>query len=282
MKKPQLKPIGSIAGIGGRQQIQQYLKQQFASIGFQPFTDGVPALCKYHGTINGHEMVCSFSILKRTKYIGINQDQQIRYRTFQGIRMTTVMAVKQKSRLLMAKKITNKWLRRITNLALKYRKFKVISLDYLDKEVYAIDELFAQACITDNNIKQQLQQLCSTQSRCLSWGLTLIPEQLTMGTTFASLEEFDTEKLKKRLDKIADLAQAIDSKPISRELKLRKAEIMARDNPKKMMWRGLWLILLFILIGMMLFGLLFFVSVKFGLGYVIAIVVSVYLIYKYI
>ena len=284
VNKPQLKPIGSIAGIGGRKEIRQYLSQQFEAIGFKPYSDGITALAKYQGTINGYKMVCSFSIHKRTKYKGISQDHQFRYRTFQGIRMNAVMSIQQKTRLVIAKQITHKWLRRITNLALKYRKMKVVELDYLDKEVYAVDELFAQAFIIDREIKNTLQLLSQSLSclSCLSWGTILIPEQLTHGTTFANLDEFDAQKLNKRLENITKLAKAIESKPINQELRLRKSEIMARDNPKKLAWRGLWMILLFIMIGMALFGLLFLVAVKFGLGYVVAIVVSFYLTYKYI
>ena len=282
--KPQLKTIGSIAGLGGRKKIRQYLNQQFEVIGFKPYSDGIAAFAKYQGTINGYDLVCSFSILKRTKYIGISQDHQTRYRTFQGIRMNTVLSVQQKTRLVIAKRITHKWLRRITNLALRYRKMKIIDLNYLEKEVYAVDELFAQSFIHDSEIKNTLQQLSQFQScqSCLSWGTILIPERLTYGTTFANLDEFDTENLSKRLENITKLAKAIESKPISQELNLTKAEIMARDNPKKLMWRGLGIIFLFILLGMLPFGFLFFVSVKYSLGYSIAIVVACYLIYKYV
>ena len=281
-KKPQLKPIGAITGIGGRKEVCQYLDQQFDVIGFKPYNDGVPAFAKYQGLIKGYEMVCTFSVLKRTKYRGIDLDHHVRYRTFQGIRLKIVLPFKQKTRLVIANKITHKWLRRITNLALKYRKFKVIDLNYLDKEVYATDKLFAQACTSDDTIKHILQQLTSKQSQCLSWGLTLIPDQLTFGTTFANLDDFDTEKLTNRLENITNLAKTIENKPISQEMSLRKAEIIARDNPKKILMRGFWKILLFIIIGMLPIGLLFSVTLKFGFGYTIVMVVATYLIYKFI
>lgn len=280
--KPRLKPIGSVAGIGGKQTIHQYLNQQFSSVGFSAFDNGVPALAKYKGVIDNREIKCTFTMLKQSKYQGIDNNHQFRYRTFQGIRMRTEISVKQKTRLIIAKQTKGKWLKRITKWVMHYKKFKRISMDYLNKEVYSPDELFAHSLINDAEVQNTLQNLTDEKTQTLSWGMVLIPEQLTFGTTFANLDDFETELLNKRFDNLTNLAKSIENKPIVKELKMTKTEIMARDNPKKLMWRGLWKLLIILVIGMLIFGLMFTIRVKFGLGYDIALIAATYLIYKYI
>ncbi len=278
--KPQLKPIGSIVGIRGRSEINEYLTQQFASIGFQPINDGVISFAKYKGVIDGREIKCTFSLLKSSKYQGIDSNHQFRYRTFQGVRMDTELGVKQKTRLIIAKKTTGKWLKRITNWIMRFKNFKLISNNYLNKEVYCPDELFAHSFVNDAEVKNTLQNLTEEKTQTLSWGIVLIPETLTFGTTFANLDEFETELLIKRFKHLVNLSKVIEYQPISRELVLSKKEIMARDNPKKLMWRGLWFILLYILLCILLTGLLFFITVKFGQWPIIIMGITAYFIYK--
>ncbi len=278
--KPQLKPIGSIAGIGGRKTIRQYLTQQFASIGFKPFDDGVPAFAKYQGEIDGREIKCTFTILKRSKYQGIDNNHQFRYRTFQGVRMKTELIVKQKTRLVIAKKTTGKWLKRITNWAMRYKNIKPIDMDYLNKEVYSADESFAHSFINDAEVKNTLHNLTNEKTQTLSWGMVLIPEKLTFGSTFANLDDFETDLLNKRFGSLINLVKSIENKPISQELELTKQEILARDNPKKLMWRGLWFILLYLLLCLLLIGLLFFITVKFGKLPIVILGIVAYIIYK--
>ncbi len=280
ISKPQLKPIGSIAGIGGKQTIRQYLTQQFASIGFKPFDDGVIAFAKYKAIIDGREIKCTFTLLESSKYRGIDNNHQFRYRTFQGIRMKTQLSVKQKTRLVIAKKTKGKWLKRITSCAMRYKKFKAIEMDYLQKEVYSPDELFAQAFVNNADIQNTLQNLTDEKTKILSWGMVLIPEKLTFGTTFANLDDFETVLLNKRFQHLIKLAKIIENKPITQELELTKTEILARDNPKKLMWRGLWFILLYILLCVLLIGLLFFITIKFGQWPIIIMGVAAYIIYK--
>ncbi len=280
ISKPQLKSIGSVVGIGGKELIRQYLTQQFESIGFKPFDDGILAFAKYKGVINGKEIKCTFSMLKRTRYQGIDNDHQVRYRTFQGIRMKTELSVKQKTRLVIAKKIKGKWIKRITKWIMRYKKFKRINMDYLNKEVYSPDELFAHSLINDAEVQNTLQNLTDEKTKILAWGMVLIPEKLTFGTTFANLDDFETELLNQRFRHLLKLVKSIENKPISQELELSKQEILARDNPKKLMWRGVWLILLYLLLCVLLIGLLFFITVKFGRLPIIIMGIIAYIIYK--
>ncbi len=279
--KPQLKPIGAVAGIGGRKQIRQYLTQQFAKLGFEPFDNGIPALAKLSGTIEEQQITVSFSILKLSKYVGVHQDHQFRYRTFQGIRMQCILPTTQKTRLLIVKKNQGKWLKRSTNWLMRWRKFKAIDKDYLGKELYSPDDLFAQAFINDAQISMVLEQLTHKDTQCLSWGMILIPEQLNFDVTFANLDDFQSDKLKNRMRNMVKLVKAIESKSISQELSMRKAEILARDNPKKLMWRGLWIILLTILFCVLLIGVLFLITLKFGQAPVLILGIALFLIYKY-
>jgi hypothetical protein len=280
ISKPQLKSIGSVVGIGGKELIRQYLTQQFESIGFKPFDDGILAFAKYKGVINGKEIKCTFSMLKRTKYQGINNDHQVRYRTFQGIRMKTELSVNQKTRLVIAKKTKGKWIKRISKWIMSYKKFKQINMDYLNKEVYSPDELFAHTLINDAEVQNTLQNLTGEKTKVLAWGIILIPEKLTFGTTFANLDDFETELLNQRFQNIINLAKNIENKPINQELELTKKEILARDNPKKLMWRGLWFVLFYILLCVLLIGLLFFITVKFGQWPIIIMGITAYIIYK--
>jgi hypothetical protein len=280
--KPVLKPIGSVVGVFGRSKIREYLNQQFASVGFQAIEDGLADIAKYKGTINGKEIALSFSLLKISKYYGINQDHQFRLRTFQGIRMRSTLVVNLKTRLVIAKKTKGKWTKRITHWVMQFKKFKTISNDYLGKEVYSPDELFAEAFINDSQISNQLSQLNSIDSQCISWGLILIPEQLEVNTTFANLDDFETNKLHQRLSVLAELAKTLESKPISKKIEMTKSETMMRENPKKLMWRGLWFILLYILLCVLLIGLMFFITVKFGQWPIIIIGITAYIIYKYV
>ena len=279
--KPQLKPIGAVAGIGGRKQIRQYLTQQFVKLGFEPFDNGIPALAKFSGTIEGQQITVAFSILKLSKYVGFHQDHQFRYRTFQGIRMQCILPTTQKTRLLIVKKNQGKWLKRSTNWLMRWRKFKAIDKDYLGKELYSPDDLFAQAFINDAQISMVLEQLTHKDTQSLSWGVILIPEQLNLNVTLANLDDFQSDKLKNRMRKMVKLVKAIESKAISQELSMRKAEILARDNPKKLMWRGLWIILLTILFCVLLIGVLFFITLKFGQAPVLILGIALFLIYKY-
>ncbi len=279
--KPQLKPIGAVAGIGGRKQIRQYLTQQFAKLGFEPFDNGIPALARLSGTIEEQQITVSFSILKLSKYVGVHQDHQFRYRTFQGIRMQCILPTTQKTRLLIVKKNQGKWLKRSTNWLMRWRKFKAIDKDYLGKELYSPDDLFAQAFINDAQISMVLEQLTHKDTQCLSWGVILIPEQLNLNVTLANLDDFQSDKLKNRMRNMVKLVKAIESKSISQELSMRKAEILARDNPKKLMWRGLWIILLTILFCVLLIGVLFLITFKFGQAPVLILGIALFLIYKY-
>ena len=282
IKKPQLKAIGEITGIGGRKQIRHYLTQQFAALGFEPFDNGIPALAKFSGTIEGQQITVAFSILKLSKYVGINQDHQFRYRTFQGIRMQCILPTTQKTRLVSVKKTQGKWLKRSTNWLMRWRKFKAIAKDYLAQEIYSPDELFAHDFINDASIKNNLQQLTHKTTQCISWGLVLIPEQLNFNVTFANLDELASDKLKNRMHNMVKLVKAIENKAISQELSMRKAEILARDNPKKLMWRGLRIILLYLLLSVLLIGLLFFTTLKFGQAPVLILGIALFLIYKYV
>ncbi len=279
--KPQLKPIGAVAGIGGYTQIRQYLTQQFAKLGFEPFDNGVAAFAKFSGEVEGQKITISFSILKRSKYVGISSDHQFRYRTFQGIRMECILPTTIKTRLLIVK-TPGRWLKRITNWLLRRKKFKAIDKDYLGKELYSPDELFAQAFINDATIKNNLQQLTHKTTQCISWGLVLIPEQLNLNITLANLDEFESDKLKNRMHNLVKLVQSIESKSVSQELSLTKSEIMARDNPKKLVWRGLWFILLYILFCLLLIGILFLITLNFGHNTVLILGIVLFLIYKYI
>lgn len=280
IEKPQLKPIGAIVGIGGRDKIHQYLNQQFTGVGFYSYDRGVVGLAQFKGIINGQEIIISFTILKRSKYQGITPDQQIRYRTYQGLRVKYFLPINLKTRIVIAKKTQGRWLIRLTNWVMKFKKFKTIDKNYLGKEVYSPDELFAQAFVNDSQLTNTLYQLTHKDTSCMSWGLIIIPEQLNFNRTFANLDGFETAQLQTNLSTLVNLVKHIENKPISQELTMSKSEILARDNPKKLVWRGLWFVLLFMFLACLFIGLLFFIAVKFGQWILLVMGMIVYVVYK--
>jgi len=280
IEKPQLKPIDAIVGIGGRDEIRQYLNQQFTGIGFCSSDSGVVGLAQFKGVINGQEITVSFSMLKRTKYQGITPSQQIRYRTYQGLRVKYFLPIKLKTRIVIAKKTQGKWLILLTNWVMRFKKFKTIDKDYLGKEVYSPDELFAQAFVNDSQLTNTLYHLTHKDTLCISWGLIIIPEQLNFNRTFTNLDGFETAQLLTELSTLVNLVKDIENKPISQEFTMSKSEILARDNPKKLVWRGLWFILLFMFLACLFIGLLLFVAVKLGQWILLVVGMIAYIIYK--
>jgi hypothetical protein len=280
IEKPQLKTIGSIVGMDGWNEILQYLNQQFTGMGFHLCDTGVVGLAQFKGIINGQEITVSISINKHSKHQGITQDQQIRYRTFQGVRVKYILPNNLKTRLVIARKTQGKWLTRFTHWAMKLKKFKTIDKDYLDKEVYSPDKLFAQAFINDRQITNTLSQLTAKDTQCISWGLILIPEQLNFNRTFTNLDDFETTQLQTDLSTLVNLVKAIENKPISQELTLDKAEVLARDNPKKSLWRAFMFILLFMVFVGLFIGLLLFLAMKFGEWIILVIGIIAYIVYK--
>ena len=261
--KPILKPIGSVAGIGGRNEVRQYLIQQFAKVGLHPYDNGLPGLVHFKGIINHQEITIAFSILKLTKYKGLHQDHQVKYRTFQGIRAQFILPTKQKTRLIIAKKTQGKWLKKITSWAMKLKKFKFIDNHYFGKEVYSRDKLFASQFINDEQIKSSLNQLNQNNS-CISWGMILIPEQLNINITYQNLDDFESKKLHNLLLNLIKLNNAVEKKQISQELAMSSTEVLARDNPKKSLKRGMWIALLYLLFIFLLVGSLVLIAVKLG------------------
>jgi len=261
--KPILKPIGSIAGIGGRNEVRQYLIQQFTKVGLHSYDNGLPGLVHFKGNINHQEITIVFSILKLTKYKGLHQDHQLKYRTFQGIRAQFILPTKQKTRLIIAKRTKGKWMKKITSWAMKLKKFKFIDNDFLGKEVYSPDKLFASEFINDEQIKNSLNHLNQNDS-CLSWGMILIPEQLNINITYHNLDDFESKKIQNLLSKLIELNNAIENKPISQELTMNSTEVLARDNPKKLLKRGMWIALLYLFFILLLVGSLVLIAVKMG------------------
>jgi len=280
IKKPQLKPIGSIVGIGGKREVHAYLNHIFAVIGFEKDTEGLAAFAKYKGIIDDKELKISFSIFKTTHYKGFGVDHFVRYRRFQGLRMKTDVPLNVDTRLVIAKQTIGKWLKRFTNMAMKLKQFKLIDNNYFDKELYSPDEFYAQQIIDDNEIKQIICKLTQKEAKVLSWGVIQIPGKLTLGITFSDLSDFDEDTLLKRFEYICKLAHLFDTKTVTKALEPTKIEFMSRKHPNKSLQKGLLMVLLFILLGLSVIGLLFFITVKFGQWPVFILAITAYIIYK--
>lgn len=278
--KPKLKPIGSIVGIGGKREVHAYLTDIFAAIGFKKDNEGLAAFAKYKGIVDDKELKVSFSIFKTTHYKGFTVDHFVRYRRFQGLRMKTDVPLNIDTRLVIAKKTTGKWLKRFTNIAMKFKKIKLIDSNYLDKELYSPDEIYAQQIINDNDIRETIRKLNKKEAKVLSWGIIQIPGKLTFATTFSDLSEFDEDTLLKRLENISKLAHLFNKKTVTNVLEPSKSEILDRDNPKLLLRKGLLMVFFLILMGLSIIGLLLFITVKFGQWPVIILAITAYIIYK--
>ncbi len=265
-QKPQLKPIGAIVGIRGKLVIRDYLTRIFDTIGFKKNDEGLPAFAKYKGFIGAKELKINFSIHKRTHFIGINRNvQEIRYRTFEGIKMQVIVKLKVPTRLSIAGKPKSKWGIIISNLIFRLKKWSLIRTNYLNKIIISPDKIFAKEFTNDLAIKDLLSELATDD--ILSWGLVIIPGQLVIGHTFKNLDSFHEEMLLSRLKGIVKLANRIDQKAIEKPLNLTKREILLRDNPKALIWRYFFYLLLIIILGTALL-----IALLFGLAKLIGIV----------
>lgn len=265
-QKPKLKPIGAIAGIRGKALVRDYLTSVFDEIGFKKNNEMPLAYANYKGFIDDKELKISFGILRRTHFIGINRNvQEIRYRTFQGLRMQIEVELNKQTRFIIAKRVKKNWLLKIHKLIYSYKNYKIIDLNYLDMLVVSPDIIFSKAFIEDNQIKNILKELATDE--VISWGVIISPQKMTIGFTLKNLDNFNKEKLQLRLSNIVKLTNLVNEKPIEKPLKLSKNEVLARDNPKALAWRYLIFILLFILLGT---GLL--IAFLFGLAKIIGMI----------
>ncbi len=268
-KKLIFKPIGSLAGIGSNSEIKHFLNESFSTIGFTQNKEGLTAFSKYKGKINNREIQVSFTILRRTKYTGFGVDYLVKYRTYQGIRMRISIPFKKPTRLLITKLTQGKVLIFITNRVMKFKGFKKISalkINNFEREVWSPDKIFTENFLTNPEIENALTSLTNPKANLLSWGMITVPNQVDISFTFANLDDFETELLRHRMEKVVKIIEFMELLPISKKLRLTKSEKLAQNNPKAFLWRSLGFLFLFIVFGTgILIGILFFLANLIGM-----------------
>ena len=209
ISKPNLKPIDSIIGITGKNQLKKYLTTVFNSVGFEYDNEGV-AFAKYKGFIDNKEVKIIISILKRTQYKGLHPDHWVKYRTFQGIRMHVQIKNDNLTRFIVSKKTTGFFLKAITKAVMKrkgYKRIKTPTVNFVYPEVWSVDKKFGDAFVKNKEINHLILKLTEKKTKTLSWGIIIEPNSFNYNATFENLDDFDQEKLKNRLQNIVKMMQ---------------------------------------------------------------------------
>ncbi|MFK5983648.1 MAG: hypothetical protein QM499_12100 [Flavobacteriaceae bacterium] len=213
ISRPILKPIDSIIGYRDRGTIRNYLTSIFQSIGFEFDDEGI-AFAKYKGVIDGQEIKIAFTILMHTRYKGFHQDHLVKYRVFKGIRMRVVIPKNNLFRFIVSKKTKGFLLKTITKVVMKYKgykKIKLLSANDVYPEVWSPNEKFAASFIKSKEIEQLLIELAQKKTKTISWGIIIEPKYFSYNSNFSNLDEFETNKLKKRLENIIKMIRLSDS-----------------------------------------------------------------------
>ncbi len=209
ISKPNLKPIDSIIGITGKNQLKKYLTSVFNSIGFEYDNEGV-AFAKYKGFINNKEVKITISILKRTQYKGLHPDHLVKYRTFQGIRMRVQIKNNDLTRFIVSKKTTGFFLKTITKAIMRrkgYKKMETPTVNFVYPEVWSVDKNFGNAFLKNKEINHLIYKLTEKKTKTISWGIIIEPNSFNYNATFENLADFEQEKLKNRLQNIVKMMQ---------------------------------------------------------------------------
>jgi len=254
-QKPILKPIGNLVGFFGKNTVKTYLTWVFNEIGFVPDDDAAFTFASFKGVVNGKKIKIHFAILVRSKYTGVDANRQVRYRTFQGLRMDVSVDFSNPTRLIISKKPKGVLLKLITKVVMKYKNFKPVKSTFIyrkEHEAWSPDILFANAFLNHSSIIENLDCLTKNKTTIKSWGIIINPVSFSFGTTFINLNDFDPEKIKNRLEKIVEIVLLSQNLVVSKKLNPTKAERLAQKDPKALARKGLVKVLLFVLIVIVL------------------------------
>jgi len=259
----ELAPIGKRVGVGGKEELRQFLDSVLLPLGFQRDPKDLQSTARYCGTFEGRDLGIRFSVRKRTHNIDFGR--MLDYRSFEGLSMEVEVPTSIPTRLTVGQSgggtVIGKTIMKSFPTRRGMQRINHTRPLFHEHEIWAADETWAQAFLDNPEVIATMECLMAEEEKLRSWSLVFTPQKMTVSRRLTTVADFTSNKVRSLLTPIIELAVIGEQTPTSRTVEVGQIEKTVRNNPKAVIAVGCVL-----LIGLMTLPALLLVTLAILLG----------------